>query len=464
MAIVRKQNPIQARLVEIGRCYKGGASGTSKKSSLYKGGDDFASSYIRFEPADRFKLSPASSDKFHNLFEELKAAWEDMISQGSISIRFPSPTIEENFTYSNKVTKGIGNTTKTFRECDGETCTKWVESAPHPVKSGQTIPVFKRGAKPCSAIEGKDCPEGCKAKGMLKFMIPDLYPGGIIVFPLNSPVDVGAIAAYLEPFRSLDLSAVPFNLFRMKQDVSWEEKGETKSKANWGIHLAIDPTFSRLMLQGSERRYRAQMEIGDFTPVRSLRSNSAIASLPPATETLPSLRRTDDGMAFQQDVQRSIRETDIALLREVVEDAKELVWSGIYSKESMGWIESEERRAMEAIARVPTARVELAPQRAAQPKRSQATSSTSEATIEAPATVVSDGDELISKSDRAHLWKTAQSTGYSEDGFRGLVEMFGFSGSEKITAIAYEGILEAAADRDLAIEMNAGGAIVTEEN
>lgn len=348
-AILRKNNPVQQRLTEIGRCYKGSPKGTSNKGR-YKGGDDYASSYIRFEPSDRLKLYPATQEGFENLFEELKSAWEAMISHGSIKIRFPHSTVDENFVWSNKVVKEVGGTTKTFRECDGSTCTKWVETAPHPTIPNKTIPIFKRGSIPCSAIEGKECPEGCQAKGMLKFMVPDLYAGGIILFPLNSPVDVSAIAGYLEPYRNMDLSAIPFSLFRMEAPVSWEEGGEMKTKNNWGLHLELDPQVSRLMLQGVERRYMAQLEQGDFTPVRSLPA-PATRALPPAPkDDLMPLAKAEDGYLFLERVQDAILNRDLTALTEAVSDARDLIYSGLYDRSSHYWVDREEKRALEMIA------------------------------------------------------------------------------------------------------------------
>jgi hypothetical protein len=211
-AILRKSNPVIVRWEEAGRCYKGSPKGTSQRNSRYEGGDDYESSYIRFEPAERFKAYPATTADFENLYAELKDGWTGLMRLGHIPIRFPFPTIEENFNWENKIIKKIGGSEKTFRRCDGTTCSLWVESKAHPTKRGQTIPSFIRGSKPCSAVEGNECPEGCAAKGMLKFMVPTLYAGGIVVFPLNSPVDISTIAGCLEPFRNFDLSAIPFTL------------------------------------------------------------------------------------------------------------------------------------------------------------------------------------------------------------------------------------------------------------
>ncbi|MGL4909734.1 MAG: hypothetical protein ACRC4J_00835, partial [Cetobacterium sp.] len=344
-SILRKNVEIQPRFVEIGRCYKGTPKGTSKRG--YAGGDDYNSSYLRFEPSDRLKFHPASSNQYENMHAELKARWETLIKDGRVKIRFPLPSVDENFVWSNKVIKAIANTEKTFRECDGVTCTKWVESIPHPTKTNQTLPKFVKGSKPCSAVEGKECPEGCQAKGLLKFMVPDLYPGGIIILPLNSPVDIGAIAGYLKPFENIDLSAIPFSLFRKASPVSWEEKGEIKTKAeNWGLHLEIDPQMSMLMMASKKRQF-----IGELQGQPKLLSQP-IAALPPArTETLPTFGKSDDGYQFVARMQSAIQLGSTAELDAAVDDAMDLVHSGLYEfKSGVAFIDYEYKRALQAIS------------------------------------------------------------------------------------------------------------------
>lgn len=381
-AILRKQNPVTARFTEIGRCYKGSPKGTSKRG--YAGGDDYASSYIRFEPAERLKLHPATTDAFESLYEEFKARWEVLIKEGRVRIRFPHYGIDENFVWSNKVIKAIGGTEKTFRECDGTTCTKWVESAQHPTKKGQTIPKFVRGEKACSAIEGKECPEGCQAKGMLKFMVPDLYPGGIILFPLNSPVDISAIAGYLEPFKNTDLSAIPFSLFRKPDPLSWEEKGEMKSKAeNWGLHLEIDPQISMLMMESRQRRFIGELQgdvsIAALTPEKP-------KSLAPASEELPAFGKSEDGYNFTIKVQTAIRNGSVDELNSAIEDALELVHANLYDfKSGIAFVEREQNRAMEALRDRTMPTVEVVP-----------------------------NDPFLTREEGLELWKLAASAKFTE--------------------------------------------------
>ena len=362
-SIIRRQNPVISRLIEIGRCYKGSPKGTSKRG--YAGGDDYASHYIRFQPEERLKLHPATSDDFQNLYDELKASWDQMMQQGHLKIRFPHATIEENFPYSNKLIKAIGATTKTLRECDGETCTKWTEDGKHPTKQGQTIPIVKRGSMPCAAVEGKSCPMGCQASGMLKFMMPDFYPGGVILFPFNSLVDISTIAGYLEPYRGYDLAAIPFNLFRREDNISYEEKGETKQKKNWGLHLGIDPTITRLMMESKSRNFITQLEGGSaIAPLPP----APVNALPPAQERLPDFSRSDDGMIFKAAVSKAIRNGSLQELEGAVDNALELIFSEIYDESGRAFVERQEQNAREAIrdAQVAIA-VKLPPQPKAAP-------------------------------------------------------------------------------------------------
>lgn len=297
--------------------------------------------------------------------------------------------------------------------------------------------------KPCLKAGSKICP-ACGTKGSYRFYfyIRELYSAGMGSTKCFMMSGAGAydLSGFHEQLRGvkekygsltgspipspLTFGFIPFILNRehrktyrpaiAKQGSEWNWTGERTGSEAWTLSISEDPEW-----MSAYQRYEQWMEMQ-----RLQLSGDA------SNQLLPGL--------FDQSLALPPQRERIAL-----------------AEPKMTAIAPSEVESVESVQIIPTAILK--------PKRSQATSSTSKATIEAPATVVSDGDELISKSDRAHLWKTAQSTGYSEDGFRGLVEMFGFSGSEKITAIAYEGILEAAADKELAIGVN-GGAIVTEEN
>lgn len=412
-AIIRKQNPIVSRLVEIGRCYKGSPKGTSKRG--YAGGDDYASHYFRLEPEQRLKLHPATSDRFANLYDELKAAWEEMISQGGIKIRFPHSTIEENFPYSNRLIKQIGGTAKTFRECDGQTCTKWVEDEPHPSRKGQTIPKFKRGAIPCAAADGKECPMGCQAQGMLKFMVPDLYPGGVVLFPMNSPVDISAIAGYLEPYRQYDLSAIPFNLFRREDTISYDDRGEIKQKKNWGLHLTIDPTITRLMLLSKERQFLAGLNGDLMAPVIS--PASAAAALPASKSQLPGFRGSDDAFNFTARVQESIRACSTEMLNRAIEDARDLIHSNLYDRSGHEFIDREQERAMHLIR-------ESSPYKAAEKAEGPA--------ISVEAVVAAEPSEFVEGEELKALVAIAKENGWNSDSLKIRLNEIGINGSKKI--------------------------------
>jgi len=388
-AIIRRQNPIISRLVEIGRCYKGSRKGTSVRK--WEGGDDYASHYIRFEPEERLKLHPASTDAHENLYDELKASWDQMMQQGHLKIRFPHDTIEENFPHTNKVIKKIGNTEKTFRECNGSVCTKWTEDGKHPANPSRTIPVFKRGSMPCAASEeDKLCPMGCTPWGMLKFMIPDFYPGGVILFPLHSPVDIAAIEGYFDHYKTYPIADIPFNLFRREDDISYEEKGEMKQKKNWGLHLGVDPTITRLMMESKSRNFITQLEGG--SAIATL-PPAPVNALPPAQERLPDFSRSDDGMAFKAAVSKAIRNGSLQELESAIDNALELIFSGLYDESGRAFVERQEQNAREAMrdAQVAIA-VKLPPQPKAVPVKA------------APVTI-----DVQTESEETGQWEEVQS-------------------------------------------------------
>jgi len=206
---------------------------------------------------------------------------------------------------------------------------------------------------------------GCAPWGMLKFMVPDFYPGGVILFPLSSPVDISAIAGYLEPYQNYDLSAIPFNLFRREDSVSWEEKGEMKQGKNWGLHIGVDPTITRLMMESKERNFITQLEGG--SAIATLQP-APVNALPPAQERLPDFSRSSDGMSFKQAVSLAIRNGSLQELEDAVDNALELIFSGLYDESGRAFVERQEQNAREAMrdAQVAIA-VKLPPQPKASP-------------------------------------------------------------------------------------------------
>lgn len=356
-AIMRADAPVIVRLSEVGRLYKGSPKGTSKRG--YAGGDDYASEYIRFEPSERFKTEPPTEPGFENLFDQLKERWEVLIARGAVKVRFPFSSIEENFPWENKVIKKWGNSEKTVTRCNGISCSMWIEDS---IVDGKTRPTIKRGNRPCAAKEGdRECPLGCSPKGMLKLVIPELYPAGVVIFPLGSPIDISSVLGSLKPFEAYDLSGIPFNLYRKGETVSWTDpkRGE-QSKINFGVCLEIDPAIASGLLDSRARQFNRLLE-ADFIEADVSEPQRSIT--PAASKALqaPQFPRSDDGMAFSREIVVCVQNLDEDALRSAVEDAIELVSSGYYDESGIRWIESEYDRALRLIQQNSIAPVKPAP-------------------------------------------------------------------------------------------------------
>jgi hypothetical protein len=180
--------------------------------------------------------------------------------------------------------------------------------------------------------------------------VPELYQGGIIIFPLNSPVDIANIQGHLEPFKKYDLSAIEFSLFRQGDNINWEEKGEIKSKINWGLHLEINPQISRLMAESRERKFVAELKGIDQHVAALPASRGMLALSAGEDEELPELRKSADGRALQDSIRLAIRNNSIDELETAVESARELVYAGIYEEKSgHAFIDLEEEAGRSAI-------------------------------------------------------------------------------------------------------------------
>ena len=336
------------KLTEIGRLYKGSPKGTSSRG--YAGGDDYASHYLRFEPDDRFKLSPATSPEFKNLHDELKARWEKLIARGSVQIRFPYQGVAANWTWENKVVKTVGDRSKTFNACDGTTCTRWTES-------GKKGPELVKGSRPCAAgPNDKTCPVGCKPHGMLKFYVPELHPGGVVLFPLKGPIDVGNIQSYLNSYAAFDLTAVPFSLFRKAQEVAFlDGKGNPQSKINWGLHLEVHPTIAQLMLQGKATAYERQLASGDIR----LLSASAAPALEATVVAAPDYSVSQQYMDFQNAITKATQDCDIDRVLTLVDTEKQSIGGGDFDLAGLRLVDRELTRAMDMINAAPPAAPEV---------------------------------------------------------------------------------------------------------
>lgn len=336
--IIRKENrQMFDRMTEVGRLYKGSPSGTSSKGA-YRGGDDYASHYLRFEPADRFKQQP-STNGHENLHAELKAKWEDLIAQGSIVVQFPSDRVREVFDWDNLVIKELKKNSgakKTFFRCDGNTCSKWTE---YPDNGP---PQFKSGARACFAgPNDAECPMGCKPKGMLRLFVPQLHPG-LIVFPINSPIDVTAIDDYLHGFvnRGISLSGGIFRLFRKADDVSFEQNGETKSKTNWGVHLEIEPTLAQLFLQSRSDSYLRHL------------SGQTDRPLALAGARVEDYRQSDDHFALQNRITAAARSGDAAAVQAIATEEKRRLPQSQYDPSAYQIVDREVQRGIEMVQSV----------------------------------------------------------------------------------------------------------------
>lgn len=349
MTILRASATVdRLKLTEIGRLYKGGPKGTSARG--YAGGDDYASHYLRFEPDDRFKLSPATSPEFANLHDELKARWEQLIARGSVQIRFPYQSVEANWTWSNKEIKIVGGVGRTFNECDGTICTKWTVS-------GKKGPEQVKGSRPCEAgPDDKNCPRGCKPHGMLKFYVPELHPGGVVLFPLKGPIDVGNIQSYLNSYASFDLTAVPFSLFRREQEVEYiDGKGNQQRKVNWGLHLEVNPVIAQLMLQGKAVAYERQLASGDIR----LLPPSSQPVLEAAVVAAPDYSQSQQYMDYQNAMTKAAQAGDTDRVLSLVDAEKQSIGGGDFDLSGLCYVDREVVRVMDMISQNPPAPPEL---------------------------------------------------------------------------------------------------------
>lgn len=321
LTMERVTSPI-SKFEEVGRLYKGNPKPERGP------GRDYASHYMRFEPADRFKVEPASDPQYANMAIELKARWEELIGRGSIKVIFPFATVEEVLSIANRVTKMVGASAKTMVECDPRSGrnTKWVENA---IANGKPVPKVVTGDRPCQAGEDGVCPLGCIPRAMLKISIPELWPGGIVLFPLGSIIDIGNILGALQPYANIDLRGVPsWSLFRKEDQISWEDpvKG-TQTKANWSVNLTIDPQVTAMLAAKQQRQFLRSVneDIPDaieVTPQRAI-----------APSRQPSFRNSADHKALQVAIDIAVENQDYQELDLAIESAMDLIDQGFYPED-----------------------------------------------------------------------------------------------------------------------------------
>jgi hypothetical protein len=332
------------RLNEVGRLFKGSPKGVSEKTGKPTIGRDYNSHYLRFEPDERFKNEP-SNDGFASLYDELKARWELLIQKGSVRVRLPFARLDECFIVDNAVFIRWGTGTKKAASCNGHICNLSYEVVK---ENGKNKYQFDRTPKPCKANADGLCPMGCSPKALLKLYIPDLYPGGCVVFPLGSPIDINSIRGTLSQFEQYGLDNVPFSLFRKSTRVNFTDDRGDQSRDNWGVCIEVDPTVASKMIASKSRQFDRLLE-ADFIEVEVSEPQRSIA--PSASKALqaPQFPRSDDGMAFSRGILECIQNLDENALRSEVEDAIALVSSGYYDESGIGWIELEFNRALRLI-------------------------------------------------------------------------------------------------------------------
>lgn len=332
--------PVSVRIHEIGRLFKGHPKGTNAqgKSTI---GRDYNSSYLRFEPADRFKNEP-SDNGFPSLYDQLKARWESLIARGSVRVKLPFSTVEECMFLDNSVIIKWGTGTKKASSCDGKTCSLSFNTE---MVNGKKKYEFDRNPKPCMVGNDGICPMGCAPKALLKLIIPDLYPGGVVVFPLGSPIDIDSVRGTLARFEKYSLDGIPFSLFRKATRVNYSDDRGEQSRDNWGVNLDIDPGVASQLMAKTDRKFTRFLESDDETiDAEVVPQQRSIAP-----SKAPNFKQSDDGFSFLQQLRAAISEGSIELLSDAVTIARELVESGFYDRSGLAFINYEEDRARSAI-------------------------------------------------------------------------------------------------------------------
>lgn len=335
LTMSRVNTPI-ARFEEVGRLYKGNPKPERGP------GRDYASSYLRFEPADRFTREASATHA--NMAEEMKARWESIIKTGAVKIIFPFASIAEVFPVANRVTKMVGASAKTMVACDPRTGrnTKWVEDQ---IINGKTAPKVVAGDRPCQASDDGVCPLGCIPRAMLKISIPELWPGGIVLFPMGSIIDIGNILGALQPYDGIDLRGVPsWSLFRKEEQISWEDPAKgTQTKANWGINLTIDPQITAKLAAQQQRQFLRSID--EDAPAIAPTAQKVIA---PAR--LRQFRGSADHQAMQAAMEAAAKALDSEGVTAALVAALEMIDGGFYDEAGRSIINGAWELAQDRIA------------------------------------------------------------------------------------------------------------------
>jgi hypothetical protein len=325
---------VQPQVPEIGRIFKGDPKRPGKKPGTMIFGQDL--DYFRFEPAERTKALPFGSG---TLYDHLKNRWEAIKEETggwrSLQIRFPFSRFEDIYHHGkNRKWAEIGGRQTCVRECNGATVNKML------VEIGGGKKVVQRGTWACSMQDGdRECPEGCKAEAMLKFMIPALGYPGMIIFTTRSGHDITEIKKNLLPYYGLDYASMPFRLFRALSPCDHhQEDGTVRRQDKWLCYLEIDAEFGMLQMQGRERQYRAQLS---GQPIQALPAAPALA-LPPSASNLDQ-----QWFEFMGEIQACIGGRSHRPLMQVIESALNIFPESWHDK-----IYAEHDRAASAIGSI----------------------------------------------------------------------------------------------------------------
>lgn len=415
----RVNSPI-ARFEEVGRLYKGNPKPERGP------GRDYASSYLRFEPADRFTREASATHA--NMAEEMKARWESIIKTGAVKIIFPFASIAEVFPVANRVTKMVGASAKTMVECDPRTGrnTKWVEDQ---IINGKTAPkvVSGEGDRPCQASADGVCPLGCIPRAMLKISIPELWPGGIVLFPMGSIIDIGNILGALQPYDGIDLRGVPsWSLFRKEEQISWEDPAKgTQTKANWGINLTIDPQVTAKLAAQQQRQFLRSIDEDAPAPAIAPTAQKAIA---PAR--LPQFRGSADHRAMEAAMEAAAKALDSEGVAAALIAALDMIDQGFYDEGGRSIINGAWELAQDRIA----TRQSGGQKKEVNPK------AFADAVAAEPE---EEAIEMVNPEEARNFWETLKAMGWDSPTLKTRLEPLGYQSLKAVPADLWSEVSEA---------------------
>ncbi len=325
MAVFRANQPIEPKIVEIGKIYKGGKKKTvnrkGKEIQVY--GDELE--YYRFEPLERFKKVPSITGKFNSLYDELLARYEELDKPKQVHILFPYPNVMQVWRPSNQKWQMVGKESMCVRYCDGKICSIHLDEE----GDSPYAPI------PCSAKEGdKKCPKECKPTGQLRFTIPELRYPGEVVLTTHSIKDITTISGNLEAYKEYDLRDIPFVLVKTQQNCRHvTPEGKTFNPKKWFCHLEVEPEFGIKMVESRVEAIKgfatlsAKPQASDFVvPVTSIVPKVEVELKP---KGVSSRQKMCDRITSLTDKLQSLRSTPVPLPKFEEMDDKELIAWGM---------------------------------------------------------------------------------------------------------------------------------------